>query len=211
MDDQRQVFTDIKTGETFVSGGFGHDPLHSFDGKTFYQLKQCGFCGTDINYEMTVLDPHSGVELKIYVKRQGLVVYYDGRTLAASSATFDTSQPVVPLPTVRKCEYLFQNTADNSLVYVSADKYKYSYESFKLFVGRTGDPMNQIPVQDVERYRDGGTTYVRTALGTLFSPAGHRHDKSATWNGAKVVQLDPKAYTITETIEGVVTIISVAH
>jgi hypothetical protein len=110
------------------------------------------------------------------------------------------------LPTVRVCEYLFQNSTGKSLVYVSADKYKYSYESFKLFVGSAGVTMNQIHVKNVERYRDGGTTYVYTEKGVLFSPTPYHSGKDATWNGEKVVLLDPKDYDIAETNEGVVMI-----
>lgn len=205
MSERRQVFTDAKTGETFVGGGFGGDIFHSPDGKIFYQLKMAGFSGSNNKHELTALDPHSGMELKIEVKRDGSIVSYDGRTLSLLG-TFDTATPVVPLPTVRVYEYLFQSTTGKPLVYVSVDKYTYSYESFKLFVGSVGVTMNQIHVKNVERYRDGGTTYVYTEKGILFSPARQIAGKDATWNGEKVVRLDPKDYDIAETNEGVVMI-----
>ncbi|MDP9248969.1 MAG: hypothetical protein M3M85_00430 [bacterium] len=66
-----------------------------------------------------------------------------------------------PLPDVRVPEYLFQR-ADGSdyYVYVSVGKYG-GYDSFRLFAGPAAH-LKQFPVKEVERYRDGGTTFVWT-------------------------------------------------
>lgn len=123
--------------------------------------------------------------------------------------SLDESSVVVPLPFARQTEYLCQ-TEDGTLVYVSADKHNYSYESFRLFVG-DGLLMREIPIEHVERFRDGGTTCVYTTEGRTFfspSPSNARRDPKLVpkWDEEDLASLDRDAYDIVETPEGVVTI-----
>jgi hypothetical protein len=223
MDKQQQrplqVFADDKTGECLAYDTYMSTTLlHSIDGgKTFYQLKLAGFSGDDQDHHLTALDPHQQHQ-RISVKRLGPVVSYDGRFLLLLNGTTPTIDPskaiIVSLPTVRSPQYLFQSTSDKitAVIYVSADEYTFSYQSFKLFVGHidAATPMQQIKIKDVQRYRDGGTTFIYTASGTLFSPVCRRisgqNESVATWNGAPVIRLNPKDYHITETPEGIVRI-----
>ena len=92
--------------------------------------------------------------------------------------------------------------------YVSADKYNYSYESFKLYVG-DGKTMRQIPVIRVERYRDGGTTIIETPEQWFGSPSPFNVERDPNlvpeWGDAKLANLDVNDYDITEA-DGQVTI-----
>ena len=73
----------------------------------------------------------------------------------------------MPLPMVRQPEYLFY-LPNKHFVYVSADKYQYFYESFKLFIG-DGVEMREVHIRNVTRYCDGGTIIIETDEGQLFS------------------------------------------
>jgi len=102
----------------------------------------------------------------------------------------------------REPEYLFV-LPDGEYLYVSADKYDYSYDSFRLFVGPQ-EAMRQIPVKEVMRLRDGGTTYITTHEGTMFSPSSFRMGGQPTWNGIELTRVDPSQFTIVETGDVVV-------
>jgi hypothetical protein len=65
--------------------------------------------------------------------------------------------------------------------------------------------MPEVPVYNVERYRDGGTTYIYTENGTLFAPTRTKGMPS-TWNAVELVKLDPANFTISE-IDGNVSIL----
>jgi hypothetical protein len=93
----------------------------------------------------------------------------------------------LPLPQVRQAEYLF-SLADDKLLYVSSDRYAYSdefYESFRLFIGR-GDKFTEFDVRLVDRLRDGGTTYITTEIGTLYTPPRSSGAAVASWRGQPV-------------------------
>jgi hypothetical protein len=93
----------------------------------------------------------------------------------------------LPLPQVRQAEYLF-SLADDKLLYVSSDRYAYSdefYESFRLFIGR-GDKFTEFDVSLVDRLRDGGTTYITTEIGTLYTPPRSSGAAVASWRGQPV-------------------------
>jgi hypothetical protein len=102
-------------------------------------------------------------------------------------------------------EYFCQ-AEDGTLFYVDADKYNYSYESFTLHIGN-GATMREVPIQDVRRYRDGGTTYLRTSEGTFFSPspfdAQHDPELVPKWDSQKLTKLNSEDYLITTSNGGI--------
>lgn len=109
----------------------------------------------------------------------------------------------VPLPDIRVPAYLFRfHDGQREFVYVSAAKYNSSQESFRLYIG-TGNSMRRVPVSSVQRFRDGGTTYVRTTEGTLFCPSPFKRTLSATWHKQPLEKLDPACYEISESNSGV--------
>jgi hypothetical protein len=166
------------------------DVLLSEDGVTFHEATSPGFAGEAEDNEFTIKNPVDGAEYE--ARRVGAVLTVHGETfdLAPGAAV----SRVVPLPDVRVPEYLF-DLGEGKLLYVSRAKYKSDYNDFKLFVG-AGGVLREVPVTRVERYRDGGTTIVRTPEGVLFSPV--RRDRSATWIDRPITELDPARFEIRE-------------
>lgn len=163
-------------GETFVYGDdWGRSLLYSPDGSTFYKLHVTGFAGNNKENELSFENPHHNKHGRI--KRMKNELDLNGKEYHKIEGPNQIE--VVPLPTVRQPEYLFE-LPDGQYLYVSADKYAYSYESFRLYVG-SPDAMRQIPVQNVRRARDGGTTFVTTTEGELFSPTPFDTEAKASW------------------------------
>ncbi len=106
----------------------------------------------------------------------------------------------------RKVEY-FCKCENGNFIYVSADKHNFSYESFRLFVGK-GKKMREVQIKNVNRYRDGGTTFIETSKGTFFSPSPFNVQQSPkiipTWKKKGLVNLDVKEYDIVEAEDKVV-------
>lgn len=177
----------------------------SLDGKVFYALATGGFGGTTIEHGLSFSDPHHGVDGRLQ-KSGEVITYNDEEYTLREDIEFDPSQ-VVPLPATRRTEY-FCATPDGMFVYVSADKYNYSYASFRLYVG-DGQTMRQIPIIRVERYRDGGTTIIETPEEWFGSPSPFNVERDPSlvpeWGDTKLVNLDVNDYDITEA-DGHVTI-----
>lgn len=102
---------------------------------------------------------------------------------------FDTSQIVFhPLPKIRRTEYLLSDSA-NTLFFVDCLQYDWDYSDFRVFHGPI-ENMQEVPIllneeNAVVRYRDGGTTFIKTEMGTLFIPTrmgdnGFQGKKEAT-------------------------------
>lgn len=179
--------------------GFGWEVLFSPDGEKFFKLHRTGFGGSSEKHHISYEDPHRNRRGDIY--REGNQLTMDGKVFKKVGNRPEVDP--IPLPIVRVPEYLFlHETSGDVYIYVSADKYNNSYESFKLFIGN-GDNMRELPVRHVERYRDGGTTYIETDEGTLFSPTPFDQDAKATWNQRVLVGVDPLGYDISETELGV--------
>lgn len=181
--------------ETPVSDG---QLAYSPDGETFYSLANSGFNGTSVKHQISFSDPHRGIDGRL--RLDGEKIEYNGEVYQMTERQLDSSL-IVPLPPARRIEYLCQDE-DGIFIYVSADKYNYSYESFRLFIGE-GAAMREVEVHNVSRYRDGGTTYIETADGVFFSPSPFNTQRDPDlvpkWSGHELVNLDVKGYDIVET------------
>ena len=188
------IFFRSADGEMFVYGDSrGRPLLLSPDGSKFFELHNAGFGGSSEEHELSFEDPHHNKRGKIHRLKNELEL--DGKKYHKVDG--QTEVEVVLLPTIRQPEYLFV-LPDGQYLYVSADKYRYSYQSFKLFVGPR-DAMRQIPIARVMRARDGGTTYVETGEGTLFSPTPFNKDAKTTWKDEiELTKVDPKQFNIVE-------------
>lgn len=86
----------------------------------------------------------------------------------------------------RRIEYLCRTEDGSKLIYVTSEG---GYESFRMYTGIGGEEsLREIPIFDVQRLRDGGTTYIFTAEGTFFAPSplrpplwGPSSDGSCRW------------------------------
>lgn len=111
----------------------------------------------------------------------------------------------------RQTEYLFQ-LANGQLIYVSRKDFQDSdyedpdfdlYATFKVFMGN-GEVMREIAITDgIRRYRDGGTTYIPTAEGMLYSPSAFNEKVWPSFNDVPMMRLDHSLFTIEETAQGV--------
>lgn len=181
------------TAELFIYGRSSlYKLLYSPDGNQFFELDRTGYDGTNFCHSVKFEDPHHNVKGKI--DRDEGTLYWGRKIfkLVETPAEVD----YVPLPHIRIPEYLFK-LADGSFIYVSCDKYHYAYELFKLFMGKP-DGLTEIHVNGVDRYRDGGTTYVKTDKGVLYSPTTADPKAKPTWDGEKIKELDPKDFLIEE-------------
>lgn len=160
---------------------FKREPyLHSPDGITYYVVYGGAGCrqtsGDEIKESGSFHVPTLGVEGQF--ERHNETLTWLDETYIKTSEVFDRSSvELVQLPDLRQLEYLVISEDGSVVIYVSASFYEYSYKSFRLFIG-DGETMREVKVQDVIRYRDGGTTYIETDEGTFYSPAPKRNASS---------------------------------
>ena len=184
------------------------------DGETFYEMHETGrksnYNDGFINAEYSFSLPQLNDEVRVH--RSNATVTLRDEKFMLSDEPFDPEMvTVVPLPSNQKVEYLCQPN-DGTYVCITASQYNYEYDSFRLFVG-DGSQMREIPVNSVERFRDGGTTFVYTDEGTSWTPApphpfGQGGPQSnPTWKGTGLNRLSPNEYEVVQTDEGVVTTI----
>lgn len=87
------------------------------------------------------------------------------------------------LPGGKRVEYSFRLPSGEQIL-VTSDKNNPSYSSFKLHIGNK-EEMREITVLDVNRYRDGGTTIIKTNEGILYVPTPFRRNTvNPTWTPA---------------------------
>lgn len=173
-------------------------------GETFYALAMGGFNGSTLSHSLTFSNPIVGVGGVLRRTSDG--IEHNGEFYAQQPPSqAPDPESVMPLPYARRMEY-FCRTIDGTFVYVSADQYNYSYESFKLYVG-DGGFMRELRVYNVKRLRDGGTTVITTESGEFYSPSPFaKHSGKMmplkTWLGSGVDDVDPADYDIVETANG---------
>ena len=66
-------------------------------------------------------------------------------------------------------KYIAKIPSTGEVIYVSANKYDYSYEGLKLFMGKPGK-LEEVKIKNVALYRDGGTTFLETDKGVIHFP-----------------------------------------
>jgi hypothetical protein len=109
----------------------------------------------------------------------------------------EPSGPIDIIPAVNPIfiEYIFR-LEDGRLILVDRPTYDWGYRDFRVFMGENGK-FRQIVVNDVTRYKDGGTTIIETTEGTLFSPTPFDKSKEATWQDKVVTAIDRKTVNVT--------------
>jgi hypothetical protein len=101
----------------------------------------------------------------------------------------------------RRMMHLFY-TEDGQFIYVSADRETLALNTYKLFIGR-GKAMREVTIDSVDRRRDGGTTFIRTDEGVLFSPSPRKAKMDPSWRRAELIKVDPSLFEISESDKGV--------
>lgn len=202
---------------------FGNNRAFYGTEKNLFQLQESGFGGTSKRYSMSFVDPrvkggerdqratfYAGVDQEDMFKESPNYTLVCGdkaqsveykplskeRIAKLQTSIRDGKVPLNSLPQdSRKPEYIFKQ-ADGTIIYVDASEYNYSYESYRFFVGKPG-AMKEMKIKDVERYRDGGTTYIKLENGqTLFSPTAFDKTKKPTWNGNTLERVDAAKFDL---------------
>jgi hypothetical protein len=171
------------------------DLLYSRDGVTFREMGAHGFAGNGCDFKLDFEDPRDRRFHTLH-KNDG-VLYFEGDVFFPATPIWEDRLRVAPLPPIREPEYLFASLdLAGPVIYVSDSHYKRSYD-WHFFIGRP-PALGRVPVRNVLRARDGGTTTVTTDAGVLYSPTPWQPERVATWNGRPLRKLDPKACTIQE-------------
>lgn len=177
------------SNEFIIYGNKFAEPLYIGTSNKLFEMKNQGFGGSMIEHDISFHDPHSDKNGEFTRNNNNIVL----QSVNYIISSCPQSTNIVPLPTVRETEYLF-SLSNGRLLYVSADKYNYSYESFRMYIGDVGKTMNEVDIVDVVRYKDGGTTRITTDYGILFSPFNEQPE----WNNNPIQHLDEKQFVITE-------------
>lgn len=96
----------------------------------------------------------------------------------------------IPLPQVRVLHYCYKDINDN-IVYIDNLKYDFKYKNYRLFVIEN-DNIKQHNIIDFQRFRDGGTTIIKTESDNFYFPANlfDKSEKIPTWNGIEIEKID---------------------
>ncbi len=165
---------DVKRGESH---------LYSPDGNLFYEI--LGKASDDQYFRRSVSE--SGTfqvpELSINAsfKREDSSLVWRGDTYTWTGELFiRDNEQITGLPTSRVPEYLALSADASLVLYVTASEFRYSYESFRLFVG-DGEKMREINIQRTTRDSDGGTTTILTDEGVFYTPTPYEKGSMTTW------------------------------
>lgn len=153
------------------------------------QVKEAGFGGTSKEYEASY---DGGARLKVADSGVKLT-NADGKSAElrrlnpAESQKLVDSVSFMPLPQISEPQYLAK-LPDDRMFLVTGQKYDFQYETCKAYVGTPG-AMEEVDIQSFRRFSDGGTTTIKTEIGTFHSPSPFRSGEPTTFNGVAVEKL----------------------
>jgi hypothetical protein len=190
---QEALFFRSYDGSVIVYGDkWGETLFRSSDGRIFFELFRTGFGGSPAEHDLWFEDPHEKVKMRLH--RKGNEIRLNGKVYKKIDGCSEIE--VVPLPEVRHPEYLF-GLPDEQYIYVSADKYHYSHDSFKLFLG-DGEAMKEVSLKKVDWRHDNGTIIIETEKGKSSIPWKFDRELVPTWRKTKLAKLDSENFEIIE-------------
>lgn len=98
----------------------------------------------------------------------------------------------VPIPPSTVFEYILDNPQKGFIITVDRPEIHWGYDKFRVHIfTQNGAICENIKVENVARYRDGGTTEITTERGFLFCPTSFSKDKKHTWTptGGEPIEL----------------------
>lgn len=202
MTDMKFIIFESKTVPVFtlIIGTQGSPAYAGYNGK-LVEIKMRGFGGTSEEYTATY-EVYPGQEVRLVVKQEAHGTF--GNISIEKMDEIDridlSKYTIQMLPEIRVPEYLLCSDDGNLMIYVSADKYMYSYKSFRFFISDiTKTVLRGIPITNVERFRDGGTTNITLDNGMqLHVPAPFNKNKCPQINGMELSRRGPDDYIINE-------------
>lgn len=206
------------SGDLIVAEQSGDSPglAVSSHGGPFVELLTTGRDKSSERHFGSFEVPTTGVTR--YFERIGDRAYFNGELLERVPVLdAPASINVVPLPIQRTIEYLVR-TDEGLYVCVTSDHFHYTYETFRAFVGTELDNLVEVAVRDVQRFHDGGSTYVYTEAGMLSMPVDTAVDTDSKdphdqpgFAGAPFTRLNTVEYTVTETEGGACVTHGISH
>jgi hypothetical protein len=76
-------------------------------------------------------------------------------------------------------------TKNNDIILISNLEFHHNYENCRLHIGDTKKGFVEYKTE-IEMYRDGGTTFYKTDIGTLYTPTPWDKSLKPTWNEIEV-------------------------
>ncbi|MFN8612984.1 MAG: hypothetical protein U0931_35925 [Vulcanimicrobiota bacterium] len=153
------------------------------------QAKETSFGGSNSEYKASY---EGGARLE--VANSGVkLTNADGKSAQLRRLDPTESQKLVdsvsfmPFPKISEPQYLAK-LPDNRLFLVTGQKYNFQYDTCKAYVGSPG-AMEEVSISSFQRMRDGGTTTIRTSVGTFYRPSSFRREEPTTFNGEPVTRL----------------------
>lgn len=180
------------SGEVIVNMGKSSDVpnkigdiLYSADGIKFYQAICHGgsgkFGGDHAEFSVTFSVPQLGVDNTLEYTSE----YSDNIVVAdfifQSTDMYINLKTVIKVPDTRECVYHYIDPETGIQIYVDDYKYSSSYDTFELCV-KDKEGWVKVEITNVARYRDGGTTIIKTTDGELYVPTPFKPNLKATWN-----------------------------
>lgn len=183
-----------ENGDILFSTSFFTDwYILTTDNNSAYKLPVAGYGGTDIEFNVSLtheLDKEKNLQLNVN-KNEGkafigtsfddmkLEILSDDEKTKLCQSILNNEISCIGLPEVRDIEEALQFPNGDYLV-VSCNKIDYEYETLHMFTGSSLDSLRQITINNVERFRDGGTTFYMTDEGILYTPFQGKGEDS-TW------------------------------
>lgn len=168
--------------------------LYSPYGIDYYQVKAGGgrsssyrgACNYDIKFSVPTLEiSDEPLSFSNEVVTSGIINTFCETFI--SSPVYVNTKHVIPLPKVMQTVYSFKVCDEDFYVYVDTAKYADDYSMYRVFVG-TMCKRTEVEITSFDRYKDGGTTIIKTTAGVLYVPSPFRPDLVAIWNDKKLIE-----------------------
>ncbi len=150
--------------------------LHEFDSNRKFRLKVNENTG-EISIVRGLKQPAGGISQQDVAT---LKVLTDEEKSALLKNIVEKEISFIAPPDIRAIE-LAAKSADGTYFVVSCNRQNYQYESLRVFKGPALDKLEELEVTNVNRLRDGGTTWYECKEGTIFSPTSFHPERKVQW------------------------------
>lgn len=138
-------------------------------------------------------------EINIFVKgddmflNNGSLSFHFLKKQSENDCILELYNEYLPLPDERVSHYCYKDI-NNNIVYIDNLKYDFKYKNYRLFVIEN-DNVKQHNIIDFKRYRDGGTTIIKTESDEFYFPVNmfNNSEKFPTWNGVEIVKIESES------------------
>ncbi|PJB71853.1 MAG: hypothetical protein CO093_04255 [Alphaproteobacteria bacterium CG_4_9_14_3_um_filter_47_13] len=183
-----------ENGDVLFNTGSSDWYVLSAGSKEAYQLPQTGFGGSSKKFEtsfsselnreqsakLKVNEDEGMASIKTSFDEMNLTILSDDKKTALLQSILNDEILCIGLPDVRDIEQALQLPNGDYMI-VSCNRTDYAYETLRMFTGSSLDNLREIEMTDVQRYRDGGSTYYVSKEGTIFSPTPFKGNAATTW------------------------------